>query len=85
MNTLLSYSMFKNMRDGGQFSTKFQGKHSYFLYLEVEEEVENKELEVYVGDEYQSPPPAPRYRNNSVIHKYLGSDNIPNKYHVNIN
>jgi hypothetical protein len=82
MNTLLSYSMFEKMRDNGQFSTKFQGKHSYFLYLEVEEK---KELEVYVRDEYQSPPPAPRYRNNSVIHKYLGSDNVPNKYHVNIN
>ena len=51
----------------------------------VETIVENKELEVYVGEEYQSPPPAPRYRNNSIIHKYLGSDNIPNKYHVNIN
>jgi len=41
----------------------------------------------YIKDEedYKSPPPAPRYRKNSTINKYLGIDNIPNKYHVNIN
>ena len=86
MNTLISHKQFIKMRDSGKFSKKFEGRHSYFLYLEQEDTNKNKDLEIYIENEgYQSPPPAPRYRNNSMIHKYLGSDNIPNKYHVNIN
>ena len=83
MNTLISHKQFIKMRDQGKFSKKFEGKHSYFLYLEPE--VEKKTLEVYIrNDDYQSPPPAPRYRNKS-LNKYLGVNNIPNKYHVSIN
>ena len=76
MDTLLTQNQFIKMRDQGKFSTKFLAKHSYFLYLEI-----------YIKDEedYKSPPPAPRYRKNSTINKYLGIENIPNKYHVNIN
>tara|TARA_B110000467_G_C17787329_1_gene198304 strand:+ start:73 stop:333 length:261 start_codon:yes stop_codon:yes gene_type:complete len=86
MDTLLTQNQFIKMRDQGKFSTKFLGKHSYFLYLELDKS-KNKNLEVYIKDEedYKSPPPAPRYRKNSTINKYLGIDNIPNKYHVNIN
>ena len=83
MNTLISHKQFIKMRDSGKFSKKFEGKHSYFLYLEPE--VEKKTLEIYVRNEdYQSPPPAPRYRNIK-FNKYLGVNNIPNKYHVSIN
>ena len=83
MNTLISHKEFIKMRDQGKFSKKFEGRHSYFLYLEPE--VEKKTLEVYIrNDDYQSPPPAPRYRNNK-FNKYLGVNNIPNKYHVSIN
>ena len=68
-----------------EFSKKFEGRHSYFLYLEQEETNKNKNLEIYVKNEdYQSPPPAPRYRSNK-FNKYLSVNNIPNKYHVSIN
>ena len=83
MNTLITHKQFIKMRDSGKFSKKFEGKHSYFLYLEPE--IEKKTLEIYVrNDDYQSPPPAPRYRNIK-FNKYLGVNNIPNKYHVSIN
>ena len=83
MNTLISHKQFIKMRDSGKFSKKFEGRHSYFLYLENIDE--KKDLQIYVGDDnYQSPPPAPRYRNNK-FNRYLGVNNIPNKYHVNIN
>ena len=49
-------------------------------------EVEKKTLEVYIrNDDYQSPPPAPRYRNNSFSDKYFSKNNLPNKYHINQN
>ena len=52
MNTLISHKEFIKMRDQGKFSKKFEGKHSYFLYLEPE--VEKKKLEVYIrNDDYQ--------------------------------
>lgn len=86
MNTLISHKQFIKMRDSGKFSKKFEGRHSYFLYLEQEgNNNKNKNLEIYVKNEdYQSPPPAPRYRSNK-FNKYLGVNNIPNKYHVSIN
>ena len=85
MNTLISHKQFIKMRDSGKFSKKFEGRHSYFLYLEQEENNKNKNLEIYVrNEEYQSPAPAPRYRNIK-FNKYLGVNNIPNKYHVSIN
>ena len=81
MNTLLSYSLWKKARDEGQFSKKFEGRHSYFLYLEPVDE--KKGLEIYIKDDnYPSPPPAPRYRKNSFAYKYFNSGNMPNKYHV---
>ena len=84
MNTLISHKQFIKMRDSGKFSKKFEGRHSYFLYLEQEEtNNKNKNLEIYVRNEdYQSPPPAPRYRSNSFIEKHFNKNNIPNKYHV---
>ena len=86
MDTFLTQNQFIKMRDQGKFSTKFLGKHSYFVYLE-RPKCKNKNLEIYIKDEedYKSPPPAPRYRKNSTINKYLGRENIPNKYHININ
>ena len=64
MNTLISHKQFIKMRDSGKFSKKFEGRHSYFLYLEPVND--KKDLQIYVGDdEYKSPPPAPRYRRNS--------------------
>lgn len=88
MNTLISHKQFIKMRDSGKFSKKFEGRHSYFLYLEQEENNnnnKNKNLEIYVSNEdYQSPPPAPRYRSIK-FNKYLGVNNIPNRYHVRIN
>ena len=80
MNPILSYSLFKNMRDEGKFSKKFEGRHSYFLYLEQDEKTK---LKIYVRDDnYPSPPPAPRYRKNSLADKYFNTGNMPNKYHV---
>ena len=70
MNTLISHKEFIKMRDQGKFSKKFKGKHYYFLYLDPE--VEKKTLEVYINnDDYKSPPPAPRNRNNSFSDKYF--------------
>ena len=84
MNTLLSYHMFRKMRDEGKFSKKFEGRHSYFLYLEPIDD--NKNLEVYIKDDnYMSPPPAPRYRKDTFYDKYFNANNLPNKYHVNQN
>ena len=42
MNTLISHKQFIKMRDSGKFSKKFEGRHSYFLYLEQEETNKNK-------------------------------------------
>ena len=82
MNTLISHNQFIKMRDSGKFS-KFEGRHSYFLYLEP---VEEKDLQIYVGDdEYKSPPPAPRYRRNSFIEKHFNKNNIPNRYNIQTN
>ena len=82
MNTLISHKQFIKMRDQGKFSKKFEGRHSYFLYLEPE--VEKKTLEVYIrNDDYQSPPPAPRYKRH-ITDKYFNKKNIPNKYNINI-
>ena len=44
MNTLISHKQFIKMRDQGQFSKKFEGRHSYFLYLEPE--TENRQLQM---------------------------------------
>ena len=86
MNTLISHKQFIKMRDEGKFSKKFEGRHSYFLYLEQEETNKNKNLEIYViNEEYQSPPPAPRYKKNSFTDKYFNKNNLPNKYHINQN
>ena len=84
MNTLISHKQFIKMRDSGKFSKKFEGRHSYFLYLEPIEE--KKDLQIYVGDdEYKSPPPAPRYRRNSFIEKHFNKNNIPNRYNIQTN
>ena len=84
MNTLISHKEFIKIRDQGKFSKKFKGKHYYFLYLDPE--VEKKTLEVYINnDDYKSPPPAPRNRNNSFSDKYFSKNNMPNKYHINQN
>ena len=81
MNTLISHKQFIKMRDSGKFSKKFEGRHSYFLYLEPIND--KKDLQIYVGDdEYKSPPLAPRYRRNSFIDKHFNKNNIPNKYHI---
>ena len=76
MNTILSYNLFRKMRDAGKFSKKPEGRHSYFLYLDLGDGKYEK------GDNSLSPPPAPRYRNNSIEEKYFNTKNIPNKYHV---
>ena len=44
MNSLISNMYFMKLRDQGKFSKKFEGKHSYFLYLDPE--IEKKTLEV---------------------------------------
>jgi len=72
------------LRDQGKFSKKFEGKHSYFLYLEPIKE----KLKVYVTDDCESPPPAPRGRfpdNSKFMDKYFNKGNMPNKYSVNHN
>jgi len=80
MNTILSHNVFIKMRDTGKFSKKSEGRHSYFLYLDLDDngkyETDNHSL---------SPPPAPRYRNNSIEEKYFNTKNLPSKYHVNQN
>lgn len=44
MNSLITNMYFKKLRDQGAFSKKFEGKHSYFLYLEEDKKKkENKE------------------------------------------
>ena len=50
MDTLLTQNQFIKMRDQGKFSTKFLGKHSYFVYLE-RPKCKNKNLEIYIKDE----------------------------------
>jgi len=70
------------LRDQGKFSKKFEGKHSYFLYLEPEKKKDK--LKIYVAEECESPPPAPRYRTNSKFKdKYFNNKNIPNRYSIN--
>jgi|TARA_Y100000389_G_C17188152_1_gene377454 hypothetical protein len=84
MYTLITHKQFIKMRDSGKFSKKFEGRHSYFLYLDPE--IEKKTLEVYKKNEdYLSPPPAPRYRTDSFSDKYFNKNNLPNKYHINQN
>ena len=87
MNTLITHKQFIKMRDSAKFSKKFEGRHSYFLYLEPE--VEKKTIEIYVRDDsYMSPPPAPRYRtktHENFVDKYFSKNNMPNKYHINQN
>ena len=79
MNTLISHKQFIKMRDQGKFSKKFEGKHSYFIYLDL--------INDNINDEYPSPPPAPRYRKgeNIFLKKHFNKKNIPNKYHINQN
>ena len=81
MNTILSHNMFTKMRDTGKFSKKSEGRHSYFLYLDLDDD--NHEYEK--DNHYLSPPPAPRYRNNSIEEKYFNTKHLLNKYHVNQN
>jgi len=86
MNYLLTYERFKQMRDQGKFSKKFEGKHSYFLYLDKKKK-KNTVLSVCFEEEYPSPPPAPRYRceipkEYKFVDKYFNSKNIPNKYNT---
>jgi hypothetical protein len=67
------------MRDQGKFSKKFEGRHSYFIYLDL--------IDDNINDDYPSPPPAPRYRkdDNIFLKKYFNKSNVPNKYHINQN
>ena len=89
MNYLLTYGRFKQMRDQGKFSKKFEGRHSYFLYLDKKKK-KNTVLSVYFEEEYPSPiidQPAPRYRygipkESKFVDKYFNSKNIPNKYNT---
>ena len=82
MNALISNMYFMKLRDQGKFSKKFEGKHSYFLYLEPEKKKDK--LKIYVAEECESPPPAPRYRTNSKFKdKYFNNKNIPNRYSIN--
>ena len=54
----MSYNVFRMMRDDGKFSKKSEGRHSYFLYLDLDDD-DNRE---YEKDNHSlSPPPAPRY------------------------
>jgi len=79
MNTLISHKQFIKMRDQGKFSKKFEGKHSYFIYLDL--------INDNVNDDYPSPPPAPRYRKseNIFLNRYFNKNNMPNKYNINQN
>ena len=86
MNSLITNMYFKKLRDQGAFSKKFEGKHSYFLYLEEDKEKKEKKenLKIYVAEECESPPPAPRYRTNYKFKdKYFNNKNIPNRYSIN--
>ena len=75
------------LRDQGKFSKKFEGKHSYFLYLEPVKE--KKKLEVHIEDDLDDTPPAPRYRypnnNSKFMNRYFNIDNIPNRNGINRN
>ena len=69
MNTLLTQNQFIKMRDQGKFSKKFEGKHSYFIYLS------------------EDPVPKPKKvkeNNGKFINKYFHSNNIPNKYNIQL-
>jgi hypothetical protein len=85
MNFLLSYGQFKQMRDQGKFSKKFEGRHSYFLYLDKEKIKKN----TICFEEYPSPiidRPTPKYvlpKESTFVDKYFNNKNIPNKYNIN--
>ena len=79
---------FMKLRDQGKFSKKFTGKHNYFLYLEPIKD-NKKKLEIYIEEDHESPPPAPRYRypnnNSKFMNRYFNKDNIPNRNGINRN
>ena len=51
MNTLISHKQFIKMRDSGKFSKKFEGRHSYFLYLEQEDNKFVDSMKKLIGDD----------------------------------
>jgi hypothetical protein len=89
MNTLINNMYFFKLRDQGKFSKKFEGKHSYFLYLEPIEE-DKKKLEIYINDDYDDDtPPAPRYRypnkDSKFMNRYFNKLNMPDRTGINRN
>ena len=69
MNTLLTQNQFIKMRDQGKFSKKFEGKHSYFIYL---------------SEKPVHKPKKVKENNGKFINKYFHSSNIPNKYNIQL-
>jgi len=61
----ISIKQFIKMRDSGKFSRKFEGRHSYFIYIEKEKPKSNLKINI---DEYEYvPPPAPRKSNQNIL------------------
>jgi len=70
MDTLLTQNQFITMRDQGKFSKKFEGKHSYFIYLSEKPAPKPKKV---------------KGENGKFINKYFHSSNMPNKYNIQLN
>ena len=64
-NEELTIKQFIKMRDSGKFSRKFEGRHSYFIYIEKEPSISNLKI---IVDEYDYiQPPAPRKSKHNIL------------------
>lgn len=63
----ISINQFIKMRDSGKFSRKFEGKHSYFIYIEKEEPKSNLKININEYEYEYIPPPAPRKSNQNIL------------------
>jgi hypothetical protein len=64
-NEELKNKQFIKMRDSGKFSRKFEGEHSYFIYIEKEPSISN--LKIIVEDYDYIQPPTPRKPNYNIL------------------
>ena len=76
MNEKISIKQFIKMRDSGKFSKKFQGKHSYFIYIDEEIKPKNK-LRIHIDEYNYEVPEAPRKINqNILLNDFLDDKNV---------